>query len=438
MIAVPVAQAADLAIRARLLNAAVMKTARSFVCLAALALLSPAPVGAQDTATPAAAFDAAKSWSSFVQLLHENYGYFDRSGIDGNAILAAFADRAKAARSDKDFIDVLQLVSHNFADPHFVVGPLDRGDWSVIPTASDLFGIRDGKNFLIGEVRTGGEAALKGMRPGMTVVRIDGLSPRAAVEAVTGRPFTDLSPVQIGFAFNVALAGHRNQRRMIEVRDGRRTRTYTLVATDDLARRVEDGPLLETERQGRLGIIRINNSLGDQRLIDAFSKALASLADTDTVLIDLRNTPSGGNTSVARGIMGHFVDHDRPYQMHVIPYETRVLGPTRRFVEYVAPFGTRYAGKLYVAGGRWTGSMGEGLMIGFDAIGATTVGSDLAHLLGALSNETIEGSAAKVDIGTEQLFTVTGLPREAYRPQIYLAQAERTPEGDPVLGAIKR
>ncbi|WP_342659311.1 hypothetical protein NPJ82_17220 (plasmid) [Sphingomonas sp. NY01] len=50
--------------------------------------------------------------------------------------------------------------------------------------------------------------------------------------------------------------------RMIEIRDGRRTRTYTLVATNDLARRVEDGPLLETERQGRLGIIRINNSLG--------------------------------------------------------------------------------------------------------------------------------------------------------------------------------
>lgn len=415
-----------------------MKNARSIVCLATLLLLPATPVPAQEAATSAAAFDAAKGWTSFVQLLHENYGYFDRPGIDGNAILAAFADRAKAARSDKDFIDVLQLVSHNFADPHFVVGPLDTDDWSVIPTASDLFGIYDGKDFLIGEVRAGGDAALKGMRPGMSVVRVDGVSPRAAIEAVTGRPFADLSPVQIGFAFNVALGGHRKQPRTIEVRDGHRARTYALAATNDLARRVEDAPLLDIERRGRLGIIRINNSLGNQGLIDAFAKAIASLADMDTLLIDLRNTPSGGNTSVARGIMGHFVDHDRPYQMHVVPFESRVLGPTRKFVEYVAPYGTRYAGKLYVAGGRWTGSMGEGLMIGFDAIGATTVGSDLAHLLGALSNETIEGSAAKVDIGTEQLFTVTGLPREAYRPQIYLTQAERTSEGDPVLSAMAR
>jgi carboxyl-terminal processing protease len=96
------------------------------------------------------------------------------------------------------------------------------------------------------------------------------------------------------------------------------------------------------------------------------------------------------------------------------------------------------AGQVYVAGGRWTGSMGEGLMIGFDAIGATTAGSDLAHLLGALSNETIEGSAAKVDLGTEQLLTVTGLPREAYRAEILIRRAERDKAHDPVLTASGR
>ncbi|WP_195908357.1 hypothetical protein [Novosphingobium sp. Gsoil 351] len=157
-----------------------------------------------------------------------------------------------------------------------------------------------------------------------------------------------------------------------------------------------------------MGIIRINNSLGNNGLIAEFGNALHSLADTRVLLIDLRNTPSGGNTSVARGIMGHFVTRDMPYQMHVIPYESRVYGPIRKFVEYVAPFGEHYSGKIYVAGGHWTGSMGEGLMIGFDAIGTTTVGSELAHLLGALSNETIAGSKAKVDLGTEELFTVSG------------------------------
>lgn len=415
-----------------------MTKAPSVAWLAAVSLIVATPAVAQNAAPPTPAFDAAKGWASFVKLLRENYGYFARPGVDGDAILATFADQAKAARSDKDFIDVLQLVAHNFADPHFIVGPLDAGDWSVVPTASDMTGRYDGKAFLIGEVRAGGDAAAKGLRPGMAIARIDGLSPEAAIAAITGRAFGDLSPVQIGFALDMALAGHRRQPRVIEVRAGGRRRVYTLAAANAQAARIEDGPLLETERHGTIGIIRINNSLGNQQLIQAFSTALASLADSEALLIDLRNTPSGGNTSVARGIMGHFVDHDRPYQMHVIPYETRVLGPTRKFVEYVAPFGQRYTGKVYVAGGHWTGSMGEGMMVGFDAIGATTVGTDLAHLLGALSNETIEGSAAQVDIGTEQLFTVTGLPREAYRPHLYMTQAERTSEGDPVLDAIGR
>lgn len=399
-------------------------------------LLAAGPVRALDEPPPP--FDATVAWSSFEKLLHEHYGYFDRAGINGDAILSAFAARARSARSDKEFVDTLQLVSRNFADPHFVVGPFDAEDWATIPTSSDLFGAYDGTTFRIEALRFGGDALAKGVLPGMAVMRIDGKPPRAAIEDVTGRPFVDLSPLQIGFAFNVALAGRHRHPRSLDVMEGRQRRTFTLAATSDHAKRVQTGPLLDVERQGTLGIIRINNALGNQALIGQFADALATLADTTSLLIDLRDTPSGGNTSVARGIMGHFVDRDRPYQMHVIPRESRVLGPTRKFVEYVAPYGARYGGTVYVAGGHWTGSMGEGLMAGFDAIGATTVGSELADLLGGVSNRTIDGSAARIDIGTEQLFTVAGLPRADYRPQLYLSRAERTGSDDPVVTAIGR
>jgi carboxyl-terminal processing protease len=417
-----------------------MKYAQSFRRVASmtallLILLTAGPVQADDKSP--APFDAAVAWSSFEKLLHEQYGYFNRSGIDGDAILSTFAARAKAARSDKEFVDTLQLVSYNFADPHFVVGPFDPEDWTTIPTSSDLFGAYDGTTFRIEETRFGGDALAKGVRSGMIVVQIDGKTPRAAIEAVTGRPFTALNAIQIGFAFNVALAGRHRHPRTLGIADGHHSLTFALAATSDQSKRIKAGPLLSVERQGTLGIIRVNNALGDQALIEQFAQALATLADTTTLLIDLRDTPSGGNTSVARGIMGHFVDHDRPYQMHVVPYESRVLGPTRKFMEYVVPYGARYGGKVYVAGGHWTGSMGEGLMIGFDAIGATTVGSELAHLLGGLSNETINSSAAKIDIGTEQLFTVTGRPRADYRPNIYVANAERNVGTDPVLTAIR-
>ena len=70
--------------------------------------------------------------------------------------------------------------------------------------------------------------------------------------------------------------------------------------------------------------------------------------------------------------------------------------------------------------------------------GAASNADALAHLLGGLSNETIDGSVARIDIGTEQLFTVTGLPRAGYKPNIFVANAERKGEIDPVLTALGR
>ncbi|MBE7211853.1 MAG: hypothetical protein INR65_12610, partial [Gluconacetobacter diazotrophicus] len=377
------------------------------------------------------------AWSSFATLLRRQYGYFNRPGVDGEAILAAFADRAKQARSDRAFIDILRLIAHDFADPHLIVGPPDPGDWAIVPTASDLFAVRDGAAFRITDVRADGAAGMAGIRPGATVLSIDGAPPEEVIAGIMGRPFAALTPEQADFGLLVALAGRRDRPRTLLLADRNGRRSVTLAPTAVQAKRVAAGPLLETERRGDLGIIRIDNSLGNQELIPRFSAALASLADTHALLIDLRNTPSGGNTSVARGIMGHFVDTDRPYQMHVVPFEARVLGPSRKFVEYVAPFGARYAGKVFVSGGHWTGSMGEGMMIGFDAIGAETVGTDLGHLLGATEDDTVTGTAATVALGTEQLFTVTGLPREAFRPHLYLPAAERDGPVDPVLRAIE-
>ncbi|MDF0542843.1 hypothetical protein PX699_10860 [Sphingobium sp. H39-3-25] len=193
--------------------------------IAVLTLLLTSEANAQSTDVAPPSFDASAAWLSFEKLLHENYGYFNRPGIDGDAILATFAEKAKAACSDKEFIDTLQLISHNFADPHFIVGPFDADDWAIIPTSSDLFGIYDGASFRIDEVRGGGDATTKGVRSGMMLLRIDDQPPRIAIEEITGRAFSELSPAQIGFAFNVALAGHRRRPRKLDVLDGDKQRS---------------------------------------------------------------------------------------------------------------------------------------------------------------------------------------------------------------------
>ena len=98
-----------------------------------------------------------------------------------------------------------------------------------------------------------------------------------------------------------------------------------------------------------MGIIRFNNSLGREDTITAFTSALQSLLDTRALLIDLRNTPSGGTTTVARGVLGRFVGRERPYQVHVVLARRGARVP--RAVEYVLPIlPPFYRGRVIVLG----------------------------------------------------------------------------------------
>jgi carboxyl-terminal processing protease len=384
-------------------------------------------------------FDARTAWQQFDALVKRSYAYFERPGVDGPAVLAHFRPKAEAAADDAAFIALLKTLAYNFADPHFVVGPRDATDFSVVPTSADLHARWDGDGHAtISDVRHGSDAQAQGVRGGMRVLRIDGATPTQAIGRVAGRGLGDLSPQQAGFALNVALAGRRRASRELVVATPSGELSIALRATVEQAMAIEAAAPLSVERYGEIGVIRIANSLGNDMLIGEFEAAIAALSALPALLVDLRNTPSGGNTTVARGILGHFVREDRPYQMHVVPYEQRAYGPRRKFVEYVSPYGTPYPGRVFAAGGRWTGSMGEGLMLGFEAIGATTVGSELGDLLGALSNLRIAASAARIDFGTEQLFDVRGRPREDFRPSLFIEAAERTDRGDPVLDAVRR
>jgi carboxyl-terminal processing protease len=133
-----------------------------------------------------------------------------------------------------------------------------------------------------------------------------------------------------------------------------------------------------------VGYLRINNSLGQQEIVRAFDKVLAEFNDVQALVIDLRDTPSGGNSAVARGIMGRLVDSMLPYQRHELVAEFRSTGIRRVWDEYVAPRGSPFLKPIVVLVGRWTGSMGEGLAIGLNATrGALVLGQPMAHLLGA-------------------------------------------------------
>ena len=61
--------------------------------------------------------------------------------------------------------------------------------------------------------------------------------------------------------------------------------------------------------------------------------------------------------------------------------------------------------------------MGEGLAIGFDAIGARVEGSRMAGLRGAVYDYRLERSGQTIKLPTERLYAVDGTPREQFLPK---------------------
>jgi len=159
---------------------------------------------------------------------------------------------------------------------------------------------------------------------------------------------------------------------------------------------------------------------------------LDELRSTRGLILDLRDVPSGGNSSVALGIMGRFVIRMLPYQLHRIPHYGQV-DVERNWFEQVAPRGPfTYKAPVILLVNHWTGSMGEGMAIGFDAMHrALVIGTPMAHLAGAVSDFRLPETGIDVAFATEQLYHVNGTPRQDWLPPVLLE--ETAPGGDDVI-----
>ncbi len=220
---------------------------------------------------------------------------------------------------------------------------------------------------------------------------------------------------------NKIVAGRYNEPRILslELANGE------IVALDlDSLLLIKNETLLSTSIIDEIGVIRINNSLGYDELVNEFDQALIELSDTKGLIIDLRNTIFGGDSYEARGIMSRFINEPRPYQKHSFTAKSPNNPDIERsWVEYVSPRGTTYKKPVVVLVGRWTGSMGEGLAIGFEGMGrAEVVGSEMRKLAGEVYDFGFIHQNYGYKLSTAKLFHVNGTLREDYIPTYFVKQ----------------
>ena len=293
----------------------------------------------------------------------------------------------------------------------------------LVPSGSDMWLELQGANVVVTGVRHDGAADGAGIRPGDIIMSIDGTMPiEAGLKRIrTGKG--DVSPAQMAWALNVAGAGYRGQSRKLVVLRGSEKLDVTL---GDPAPAKLDEPI-SARMIGTVGYIRFNDSLGDEASVAAFDKAVEGLRGATGWIVDVRDTPSGGSTDVAEPIMGRFVTMAADYQV------TRPLREPA-YARQIAPRGPwTLTGPVAVLSGRWTGSMGEGMSIGFDGMKrGVVVGGSMAGLAGGVEVFNLPATDTNLRLPTYALTHVDGTPRQQWLPK-EAVQPDAGGDSDPAL-----
>lgn len=383
-----------------------------------------------DAPAPAPA-SFSQDFEIFWQYVDENYAYFDARKTDWKAVHEKYGKQVKSITSKRDFVAMMEAAVAELYDSHAHLATSLPATPRLVPTGTDLWAEWQGKDAVITDVRASSAAERAGLRVGMKVLEVHGQPVAQAVTQFGPSSLATADPVARDWALRVALAGPRNQAVKIKVAS-----VQGQVQEMTFTPGVERGATpLSSRSLGEIGYIRINNSLGDSALVAAFDEALDKLENSKALILDLRDTPSGGNTFVARGIMGRLIGQDHAYQKHELVAEMRESGIRRSWVEYVSPRGKFiYKQPVVVLAGHWTGSMGEGMTIALDGMQrAKIVGTRMAGLLGALGEVKLPHAGFIVRIPNEKLFHLNGTPRENFVPSIVVDPGKQEPGNDAAL-----
>lgn len=347
--------------------------------------------------------------------LRDNYAYFGKKETDWGLVREFYRPRVREVRTKREFVTLLERVLDELYDHHTHLKVNTGSSPRLVPTGSDVWAEWENGKAVITQLRKGFSAEQAGLKVGMEITAINGSPVEAAVNGRLGAALKRVTGAARSWALRSLLAGTRDTRRVIEAKDANGVRnTFRL---DLPAHRTVDNyqgdPKVEWKiLEEGIGYIKIND-LGSDDTVAGFDAALEQIKTTRGLIIDLRATQSGGNTSVAEPIMGRLVERRTPYQRGA---PVRGEGWTRE----VSPRGEwTYKAPIVVLVGRWTASMGEGIAIGLDGMGrATVVGTRMAGLNGAVFDLQLPNTGIKLNYAAEKLFHVNGTPREDFVPPV--------------------
>jgi carboxyl-terminal processing protease len=374
-------------------------------------MLAGGRIAAQEFTTAQYREDFEYFWKS----IKEDYSYWDKKETDWDKARAIYAPALDTTRNRHDFVMLLEHMFHELYDHHASLNTNTQQSSKLVPSGTDIWAAFVNGRAMVVEVKQGSGAEKAGVKTGMQVQAINGVAVEQAILPFVAKAANKITTGIKDYALRVALAGTHDTRRILTLASGDKVKDYY---PDNFETDSYTG-LFNARRLNHVGYIHINDDLWNNDLIAAFDSALDGLRDTRGLIIDLRNTASGGNTAVARAIIGRFIVKEGYYQRHELVAEERAWGIRRSWSEIVSPRRNPYTKPVVILVSHFTGSLGEGITIGFDALKrATIVGSEMAGLSGAVYSYRMPNTGIGFSFPVEKLYHMNGLPREQFKPTV--------------------
>ena len=355
-----------------------------------------------------------KDFQEFWEIIDNNHAYLKKQNIDWNKVKELYLPKSKSIKNRYEFVSLLEEVIRELHNGHVSLNTNYKTSYKLVPSSSDIIVEKSGNDFFIKDIKDGSQAEWSGLKTGMQVIKINGVSINKALKTLLPKYTSTYSEKMYDYALSLILTGTHDKEREITIIEKGVEKNYY---PDSYSQKYNNSKLLDFKiLPNNIGYIKINNSLNNKNLITLFDNCLDNLIKTNTLIIDLTDTPSGGNTLVAKAILGRFISEEMPYQKH--QFDEKGFDIKRTWIEFVQPRKQHYKAKVFVLVGHWTGSMGEGLAIGFDAIKrGKIVGTKMAGLIGAIEKFELSESKISFQIPTERLYHINGAPREDFTPK---------------------
>lgn len=367
-------------------------------------------------------FDSEKlneDLTEIISNIQNYYIYLDEKKIDLECIEKHYREQIPTVENITDAVLLFENLLNEFYDNHIHLNTSTKSSYRLYSPVYTTF---QKKKAIISNVWQTQIETLNEDIIGAEILKFNGIPFATAIDNFPSHCL-DKNDTEIReWVANKVLSGKYNEPRILSLK---LTNNKVIEFNLDELKIKNNNQLITSRTEDEIGIIRVNNSLGDNTLIAEFDSVLDQLISTKGLIIDLRNTIGGGNSYVGKGIMSRFANRDLPYQKHVT-FDERWDGQAKvgkSWVEYVSPRGEIYEKPVAVLVGRWTGSMGEGLSIGFDGMGkAEIVGTEMAKLAGATYNFKFKNQRFGYQLLIEKLYHINGTAREKYVPTNYINQ----------------